>query len=356
MKKKILVTGGAGFIGSALIRFLLSETENKVINLDCLTYAANLKSIPKDIIKKDRYVFEKVNICNKKTLNEVFLKYEPDYVMHLAAESHVDKSIADPDQFIKTNIIGTYNLLECALQQWSQSGKIDYKNYRFHHISTDEVFGELSAKESSFHENSPYKPNSPYSASKASSDFLVRSWGKTYDFPYVISNCSNNFGPYQFPEKLIPLILIKAIHGESLPVYGNGNQIRDWLYVDDHVSALYKVLTEADDSQTFNIGANNELQNIEVVRKICSILDELIEKKPKNIEKFSELIEFVDDRPGHDFRYAINNTKIKQDLKWEPKETFDSGLKKTILWYLDNKKWWKSILDENNSTKINGEF
>ena len=356
MSKIILVTGGAGFIGSALVRFLLSETENQVINLDCLTYAANLESIPNSIIKKHRYFFEEVNICNKNRLKEVFLKYEPDYVMHLAAESHVDRSIANPDQFIQTNIIGTYNLLECAQRQWSQFGKIDKKKHRFHHISTDEVFGELDNKEPSFNENSPYKPNSPYSASKAGSDFLVRAWGKTYDLPYVISNCSNNYGPYQFPEKLIPLMLIKAIMGEDLPVYGNGNQIRDWLHVDDHVRAMYKVLTEANNSQTFNIGANNELQNIQVVKKICHILDELIQTKPKNIKKFSELIKFVDDRPGHDFRYAIDNRKIKQDLEWEPKETFDSGLKKTIIWYLDNRNWWEGILDNSSNIKNNGEF
>ena len=279
-----------------------------------------------------------------------------DYVMHLAAESHVDRSIANPDQFIQTNIIGTYNLLECAQRQWSQFGKIDKKKHRFHHISTDEVFGELDNKEPSFNENSPYKPNSPYSASKAGSDFLVRAWGKTYDLPYVISNCSNNYGPYQFPDKLIPLMLIKAIMGEDLPVYGNGNQIRDWLHVDDHVRAMYKVLTEANNSQTFNIGANNELQNIQVVKKICHILDELIQTKPKNIKKFSELIKFVDDRPGHDFRYAIDNRKIKQDLEWEPKETFDSGLKKTIIWYLDNRNWWEGILDNSSNIKNNGEF
>ena len=345
MNKKILVTGGAGFIGSALVRFLLKETDNKVVNLDCLTYAGNLNSIPKKIINNDKYVFEKINICNKTLLKKVFSKYEPDFVMHLAAESHVDRSISNPEQFINTNILGTYNLLECAYEQWSSFGKIDNKKHRFHHISTDEVYGELLDKDPSFSEKSPYKPNSPYSASKASSDLLVRAWGKTYKFPYVITNCSNNYGPYHFPEKLIPLSIIKALKGESLPVYGKGNQIRDWLYVDDHVKALYKVVTQSENNQTFNIGGNNELRNIDVVNKICLVLDELIDKKPNNIKKFSELISFVDDRPGHDFRYAIDNTKIKNILKWEPFETFDSGLRKTIMWYLENEKWWQSILD-----------
>ncbi len=328
---KILVTGGAGFIGSALIRYLIKNTDNDVINLDKLTYASNLSSLD-DIKESGRYRFENIDICNKNRLSEVFLDYRPDVVMHLAAESHVDNSIKAPNKFLKTNIIGTFNLLESS-RLMIKDLKSDNKKFIFHHISTDEVYGDLNEDDEKFSEETPYAPSSPYSASKASSDHIVRAWFRTYDLPIIITNCSNNYGPYQFPEKLIPSTILKAINGKQISIYGNGQQIRDWLFVDDHVQALYKVATEGKVGETYNIGGNCEKRNIEVVEEICSLLDEIIPLKDASYHK---QIKFVSDRPGHDQRYAINSSKISNQLGWEPKETFDSGIKKTVLWYLNN--------------------
>jgi dTDP-glucose 4,6-dehydratase len=374
----ILVTGGAGFIGSALIRFLISETPHTVINLDKLTYAANLVSL-ESIAQSPRYHFERVDICNSVAINEVFERYQPQLVMHLAAESHVDRSISGPGDFIQTNIVGTYTLLEAARANWDTLSADAKKAFRFHHISTDEVYGDLphpdefisdeglvlsdeckdnvkclmvsdefkdystfNTQQSTlllFTETTAYAPNSPYAASKASSDHLVRAWHRTYGLPIIISNCSNNYGPFQFPEKLIPLVITRALAGESLPVYGDGAQIRDWLYVDDHVRALYKVVTEGKVGETYNIGGHNERRNIEVVKTICSILDELSPMHelgfPLNTQHSSLIIE-VADRPGHDRRYAIDATKISNELNWQPQETFETGLRKTVEWYLDN--------------------
>lgn len=340
--KTFFVTGGAGFIGSAVVRHIINNTDHQVINIDKLTYAGNLESLAK-IEKSSRYHFEQVDICDSTSLDELFDKYSPDYVMHLAAESHVDRSIDGPGDFIETNIIGTYKLLECARKYWS---KLENKNdFKFHHISTDEVYGDLHNTTDLFTEETPYSPSSPYSASKASSDHLVRAWARTYGLPVIVTNCSNNYGPYHFPEKLIPLIILNAISGKKLPVYGNGEQIRDWLYVEDHARALYKVVTEGDVGQTYNIGGHNERKNIHVVRTICSILDEIVTDKPNNIQSFSSLIEFVADRPGHDLRYAIDASKIQRDLGWEPLETFETGIKKTVEWYLNNENWWQRVLD-----------
>lgn len=342
----IFVTGGAGFIGGAVIRYLLKNTSMIIVNIDKLTYAGNLNSIPKTLIEKNkgRYFFEKIDICNKLDLKRLFLKYEPDNVMHLAAESHVDRSIDNADDFIKTNIIGTYNLLEVSRYYLSSIDNKKSKNFKFHHVSTDEVYGDLKPSDESFNEENKYDPSSPYSASKASSDHLVRAWGRTYGLPIVITNCSNNYGPYHFPEKLIPISIINAIKGNHLPVYGSGQQIRDWLYVDDHAEALVKVLTYGKLGETYNIGGNNEMKNIEVVMFICNLLDKKIESKPFNVSSFSNLIKYVDDRPGHDMRYSINNLKIKNSLGWSPKETFDTGIEKTVDWFLNNRQWWEDIL------------
>jgi dTDP-glucose 4,6-dehydratase len=390
----ILVTGGAGFIGSALIRFLISETPHTVINIDKLTYAANLASL-ESIAQSPRYHFERVDICDSVAINEVFERYQPQLVMHLAAESHVDRSISGPSDFIQTNIVGTYTLLETSRAYWNTLDSDAKTAFRFHHISTDEVYGDLphpdefisdeglmvsdEFKDNStfntqqstlplFTETSAYAPNSPYAASKASSDHLVRAWHRTYGLPIIISNCSNNYGPFQFPEKLIPLVITRALAGESLPVYGDGAQIRDWLYVDDHVRALYKVVTEGKVGETYNIGGHNERRNIEVVKAICSILDELkqlassdfnnelntaLDQSPliinqsqitnfgspitdSNILSYADLITYVADRPGHDRRYAIDASKISNELNWQPQETFETGLRKTVEWYLDN--------------------
>ena len=340
--KTFFVTGGAGFIGSAVVRHIINNTTHKVINIDKLTYAGNLESLSQ-IDNSERYHFEQVDICDSASLDKLFAKYTPDYVMHLAAESHVDRSIDGPGDFIETNIIGTYKLLESARKYWANLA--DKNGFKFHHISTDEVYGDLHDTNDLFTEETPYSPSSPYSASKASSDHLVRAWSRTYGLPVIITNCSNNYGPYHFPEKLIPLIILNAISGKKLPVYGNGEQIRDWLYVEDHARALYKVVTEGETGETYNIGGHNERKNIDVVRTICNILDEVVAEKPFGIKSFCELIEFVADRPGHDLRYAIDASKIQRELGWKPEETFETGIKKTVEWYLNNSGWWQRVLD-----------
>lgn len=336
---KILITGGAGFIGSALVRYVLKNSNDSVINLDKLTYAGNLDSL-QDIADSDRYSFEQVDICNKFEVSRVFNEHAPDVVMHLAAESHVDRSINSPSDFIETNIVGTYNMLEVARSYWVCLDETKKHSFRFHHISTDEVFGDLAGSEDLFTEETPYAPSSPYSASKASSDHLVRAWFRTFNLPVIITNCSNNYGPYQFPEKLIPLVILNALSGEDLPIYGAGDQVRDWLYVDDHAEALFKVIQHGVLGETYNIGGNNEKKNIEVVRTICNILDEIL---PLSVGSYEDLITHVADRPGHDLRYAINTSKISKDLNWQPKESFESGIKKTIQWYLDNQNWCDNV-------------
>jgi dTDP-glucose 4,6-dehydratase len=355
--KNFLITGGAGFIGSAVIRYILDNTDNKVINVDKLNYSSSLSSLKK-YNGNSRYNFAHVDICNPSALKVIFKKYQPDIVMHLAAETHVDRSIDNPLVFIQNNIIGTYNLLEQSLKYLNKVKNIRKFNFRFHHISTDEVFGDLQDQKKDkkfFTEESSYKPSSPYSATKAASDHLVRAWHRTYKLPSLITNCSNNFGPYQFPEKLIPLTILNAIEGKRIPVYGKGKQIRDWLYVEDHAEALFLIATKGRVGETYNIGGNNEKQNIEVVKKICQILNQLHPiKKNKNFDllksnvlNYQDLITFVDDRPGHDKRYAIDTGKIKKEFDWMPKETFQSALHKTIKWYLNNLDWCKKIQNKN---------
>ena len=343
--KKLLITGGAGFIGSAVIRHIINNTKNSVVNVDKLTYAGNLESI-ESINKNDRYVFEKADICDSDEVQRILNDHEPDIVMHLAAESHVDRSIDNPGEFIKTNIFGTYVLLQQARVYWSKLKAPKKDEFRFHHISTDEVYGDLEEKDSLFTEKTCYAPSSPYSASKASSDHLVRSWQRTFGLPTIITNCSNNYGPYQFPEKLIPLIIRNALKGKFLPVYGNGKQVRDWLYVDDHSRALVHVAFNGKIGETYNIGGHNEMQNIEVIRVICSILDELAPSKLDGINEYQELIQYVDDRSGHDKRYAIDASKIANELNWTPDETFETGIRKTIHWYLHNSEWCDQIQDK----------
>lgn len=345
---KILVTGGAGFIGSAVVRHIINNTQDSVINLDKLTYAGNLESLS-DVENSDRYVFEQVDICDREELDRVFAQHQPDAVMHLAAESHVDRSIDGPAAFIETNIIGTYTMLEAARQYWNQLDKVRKSAFRLHHISTDEVYGDLEGTDDLFTETTSYSPSSPYSASKASSDHLVRAWLRTYGLPTIVTNCSNNYGPYHFPEKLIPLMILNALEGKQLPVYGNGMQIRDWLYVEDHASALYTVVTQGEIGETYNIGGHNEKANIEVVKTICSLLEELVPNKPQGIAQYQDLITYVTDRPGHDVRYAIDATKIAAELGWKPAETFESGIRKTVEWYLNNEKWWSRVLDGSYS-------
>ncbi len=341
MTKKILVTGGAGFIGSAVIRHLINDTECSVINLDNLTYAGNLESLS-SVETNQRYVFEKVDICDKAEVERVFEQHQPDIVMHLAAESHVDRSIDGPGEFMQTNIIGTYTLLEVARKYWGKLDEAKKLDFRFHHISTDEVYGDLEGPEDLFTEETSYAPSSPYSASKASSDHLVRAWQRTYGLPTIITNCSNNYGPFHFPEKLIPLVILNALAGKPLPVYGDGSQIRDWLYVEDHARALVLVATTGEVAETYNIGGHNEKKNIEVVKTICAILDELVPKS----ERYENQITFVADRPGHDVRYAIDAAKIERELSWTPAETFETGIRKTVEWYLANKdSWCKNVLD-----------
>ncbi|PSU88796.1 dTDP-glucose 4,6-dehydratase [Photobacterium kishitanii] len=341
---KILVTGGAGFIGSAVIRHIINNTKDSVINLDKLTYAGNLESLI-DVENNDRYAFEQVDICDCVELDRVFAEHRPDVVMHLAAESHVDRSIDGPAAFIETNIIGTYTILEATRAYWNQLDDTRKTAFRFHHISTDEVYGDLEGTDDLFTETTSYEPSSPYSASKASSDHLVRAWLRTYGLPTIVTNCSNNYGPYHFPEKLIPLIILNALDGKALPVYGDGMQIRDWLYVEDHASALYTVVTQGEVGETYNIGGHNEKANIEVVKTICTLLEELVPNKPQGVTEYQQLITYVIDRPGHDVRYAIDASKIARELGWKPAETFESGIRKTVEWYLANQKWWSRVLD-----------
>jgi len=343
MSKTIVVTGGAGFIGSALIRYLINETDNNVINLDKLTYAGNLESL-KSIENSERYQFVQADICDRKNIDTIFQQHTPDFIMHLAAESHVDRSIDGPGEFIQTNITGTYTLLEAARAYYVGLSEDKQQGFRFHHISTDEVYGDLD-ETGLFTEETSYDPSSPYSASKAASDHLVRAWHRTYKLPIVITNCSNNYGPYHFPEKLVPLIILNALEGKSLPIYGDGKQIRDWLYVEDHARALYKVVNESKIGETYNIGGFNEKENIQVVHTICDHLNKVIDDKPNSITDFKELITFVKDRPGHDLRYAIDASKIESDLGWHPEETFESGIAKTIDWYLNNLDWCRSVQD-----------
>ncbi|PRD16799.1 dTDP-glucose 4,6-dehydratase [Pantoea coffeiphila] len=341
---KLLVTGGAGFIGSAVARHIINNTSDVVLVLDALTYAGNVESLS-SVSKNDRFKFEQVDICNRNELDRVFSDFKPDAVMHLAAESHVDRSIDGPAAFIETNIVGTYTLLEAARQYWSGLKGESKQNFRFHHISTDEVYGDLHGTDDLFTETTPYSPSSPYSASKAASDHLVRAWLRTYGLPTIVTNCSNNYGPYHFPEKLIPLIVLNALEGKPLPVYGDGGQIRDWLYVEDHARALYTVVTQGEIGETYNIGGHNERKNIDVVKTICQLLEELVPTKPQGIDSYSSLITFVTDRPGHDVRYAIDASKIERELGWKPQETFESGIRKTVEWYLANENWWRAVKD-----------
>ena len=352
MVMKILVTGGAGFIGSAVIRHLVKETEHQVLNVDKLTYAGNLESLI-SISDHPRYHFSQTDICDHAALTRLFASFEPDVVMHLAAESHVDRSIDGPAEFIKTNIVGTYTLLEAARKYWQKLPEIKKSRFKFHHISTDEVYGDLEGTTDLFAETTPYLPSSPYSASKASSDHLVRAWHRTYGLPVVITNCSNNYGPYHFPEKLIPLMILNALEGKSLPVYGNGQQVRDWLFVEDHARALYQVATQGIVGETYNIGGWNEKQNIDEVKTICQILDEL--KPQLNGERYESLITFVNDRPGHDLRYAIDASKIERELGWKPQESFETGIRKTVKWYLDNLTWCHRVQDGSYQRERLGE-
>lgn len=342
--KTILVTGGAGFIGSAVVRHIIQDTPYQVVNLDKLTYAGNLESL-NSVSDSPRYQFEQADICDRSAMERIFAQYRPDVVMHLAAESHVDRSIDGPAAFIETNIIGTYTLLEAARNYWNALEPQAKAAFRFHHISTDEVYGDLEGPDSLFTETTPYAPSSPYSASKASSDHLVRAWRRTYGLPTLITNCSNNYGPFHFPEKLIPLMILNALAGKPLPVYGKGEQIRDWLYVEDHARALVKVATEGAVGETYNIGGHNERKNIDVVHTLCDLLEELVPNKPAGVVHYRDLISYVADRPGHDLRYAIDASKIAHDLGWVPQETFESGIRKTVIWYLENETWWRRVQD-----------
>lgn len=339
---RILVTGGAGFIGSAVIRHIIQNTNHTVLNVDKLTYAGNLESLAL-VENNERYQFSHTDICNREALDHLFCEFSPDAVMHLAAESHVDRSISGPLDFIETNIIGTYQLLEATRKYWLSLSNDAKQKFRFHHISTDEVYGDLEGTTDLFTEKTSYSPSSPYSASKASSDHLVRAWHRTYGLPVIVTNCSNNYGPYHFPEKLIPLMILNALQAKALPVYGNGQQIRDWLFVEDHARALYKVVTEGVVGETYNIGGHNEKANIDVVHSICDLLEELAPNKPEGIQSYKDLITYVTDRPGHDIRYAIDASKIKNELGWAPEESFETGLRKTVEWYLNNQEWVSHI-------------
>lgn len=342
--KTFLVTGGAGFIGSAVVRHLINNTDHQVINVDKLTYAGNLSSLD-TVANNKRYCFEQIDICDAEGVKTLFEQYQPDVVMHLAAESHVDRSIDGPGDFIQTNIVGTYTLLEASRSYWSSLGAAKKQDFRFHHISTDEVYGDLHGTDDLFTETTSYAPSSPYSASKAGSDHLVRAWQRTFGLPTLVTNCSNNYGPFHFPEKLIPLMILNALSGKPLPVYGDGKQIRDWLFVEDHARALVKVATTGKIGETYNIGGHNEKTNIEVVKTLCQLLEELTPNKPAGIEHYEDLITYVKDRPGHDVRYAIDASKIERELGWKPQETFETGLRKTVQWYLSNQPWWQAIQD-----------
>ncbi|MFP1908926.1 dTDP-glucose 4,6-dehydratase [Lonsdalea quercina] len=341
---KILVTGGAGFIGSAVVRHIISNTSDAVVNVDKLTYAGNLESLT-DVEDHERYAFVQADICDRAALDDIFQSHRPDAVMHLAAESHVDRSIDGPAAFIETNIVGTYTLLEATRAYWLSLNEAEKTRFRFHHISTDEVYGDLEGVDDLFTETTSYAPSSPYSASKASSDHLVRAWQRTYGLPTIVTNCSNNYGPYHFPEKLIPLMILNALEGKPLPVYGNGMQIRDWLFVEDHARALYTVVTTGEVGETYNIGGHNEKANIDVVKTICALLEERVPKKPNGVNQYQDLITYVKDRPGHDVRYAIDASKIARELGWKPQETFDSGISKTVEWYLTHREWWSRVQD-----------
>lgn len=341
---RILITGGAGFIGSALIRHLILDTEHQVLNLDKLTYAGNLESLL-SISSNPRYRFAQGDIADSALVNQLLTEFQPDAIMHLAAESHVDRSIDGPAAFIQTNIVGTYSLLESVRAYWLGLNGERKAAFRFHHISTDEVYGDLHGVDDLFTETTPYAPSSPYSASKAASDHLVRAWQRTYGLPVLITNCSNNYGPYHFPEKLIPLMILNALAGKPLPVYGNGQQVRDWLYVEDHARALLQVVTNGKVGETYNIGGHNEQKNLDVVKSICALLEELAPEKPAGIARYEDLITYVKDRPGHDLRYAIDASKIERELGWVPQETFASGLRKTVQWYLDNLDWCRRVQD-----------
>ncbi|TBU83126.1 dTDP-glucose 4,6-dehydratase [Pseudomonas daroniae] len=338
---RILVTGGAGFIGSALIRHLMNDTDHEVLNLDKLTYAGNLESL-KQVAENPRYSFLQADIGDQPAVADALQRFQPDAIMHLAAESHVDRSIDGPAAFIQTNIVGTYTLLEATRAYWLGLDDQRRQAFRFHHISTDEVYGDLHGVDDLFTEQTPYAPSSPYSASKAASDHLVRAWQRTYGLPVLLTNCSNNYGPYHFPEKLIPLVILNALDGKSLPVYGNGQQVRDWLFVEDHARALLQVVTRGEVGETYNIGGHNEQKNLDVVHAICDLLDEL---QPRAAGSYRDQITFVTDRPGHDLRYAIDAGKIERELGWTPQETFPSGLRKTVRWYLDNLDWCRRVQD-----------
>ena len=341
---KILVTGGAGFIGSALVRFLINKTEHQVINLDKLTYAGNMDSLA-PVAESARYHFVQADICDRDSLDRIFSLHEPDAVMHLAAESHVDRSIDSPGDFIQTNLVGTYTLLEAGRTYWFSLDEEKKAAFRFLHVSTDEVYGDLADTDDMFREDTAYDPSSPYAATKAGSDHLVRAWSRTFKFPILITNCSNNYGPYQFPEKLIPHMILNALDGKPLPIYGDGSQIRDWLYVDDHARALYCVFINGYLGETYNIGGLNEKKNIDVVKTICAIMDDAVIDKPQGVDRFEDLITFVTDRPGHDERYAIDASKINAVLGWVPDEDFESGIRKTVVWYLENIEWWQRVVD-----------
>ncbi|AKM46321.1 dTDP-glucose 4,6-dehydratase [Edwardsiella anguillarum] len=342
--RRILVTGGAGFIGSAVVRHIIMDTTDSVVVVDKLTYAGNLASLA-PVVDSDRYAFERADIGDRAAMDRILTQYRPDAIMHLAAESHVDRSIDGPADFIQTNIVGTYTLLEATRGYWSALPAAQRAAFRFHHISTDEVYGDLHGPQALFREDTPYAPSSPYSASKAASDHLVRAWLRTYGLPTLITNCSNNYGPYHFPEKLIPLTIINALAAKPLPVYGNGLQVRDWLYVEDHARALYRVLTTGRVGETYNIGGHNEQRNIDVVTTLCALLQEMVPEKPVGVRHFADLITYVADRPGHDVRYAIDAAKIERELGWRPQETFESGIRKTVAWYLANERWWRAVMD-----------